>query len=368
MANPKAIRTRKRISRAGSGGYSIYLPKQWINSWTEEQNKDRLVDMIGLGDHLILTPKIARKRISVSSEEMSNYELKQYIVSSYVNGADEFRLTSNRLSDSLIGESRNIIRLLDENLTPGSTNFEISYSNQSNIVHDTDTLFNLLFDKVTEGENLAIDLLTCFDVNPKKGIQILRLMYALEEEDIDRLAFQTLRTLARCDSSSRTISDLNVKWMATDSLERIGDNLYAIAGLVSASYGLEREMLQYPVEYLQEHVLKDGARVPKDMAGLKEHCVMDMRTCSVTLHKVKEMILKRDGRKATESSKDICEYRHRRERDYWKNLGRLSRLSSEVMNSVSWWSMIERRIGEMLYLTEGMTKRAGLVYFADDSS
>jgi len=368
MAEQKRIKARKRISRAGSGGYSLYIPKQWIKSWTDEQNKDKEVDMFSVGDQLVLTPKIMIRSMRASAGGMSNYELKQYIVSSYVNGADEFILNSDRLSDSLIGESRNIIRLLDENLVPGLNTNEVSYSNRSDVIHDTDALCSLLFDKVIEGENLAVDLLTYLDVNPNRTIQILKIMYALEEEDIDRIAFQALRKLSKFDSSSRTLSDLNVKWMAADSLERIGDNLYAIACLVSSSYGLEREMLQYPVEYLEEHAMKNGVKVSKNIAGLKEHSVSDMKTCSQMLQKVKEIILTRDGKRAAGFSKEINEYRQKREREFWEKLVILPPLSHDGKQCVFLCNMIEARVRETLYLIEGMTKRAGLVYFIGDSN
>ena len=37
MVEEEIIRSVKKISRAGSGGYSVYLPKKWINGWTNEQ-------------------------------------------------------------------------------------------------------------------------------------------------------------------------------------------------------------------------------------------------------------------------------------------------------------------------------------------
>lgn len=363
MAERKGIKARKKVSRAGSGGYSLYMPKQWIRSWTDEQNKDKEVDMFNIGDQLVLTPKVTIRKISVSAGKMSTYEMKQYIVSSYVNGADEFSLTSDNLSDSLIGESRNIIRLLDENLVPGSSSDAIHYSNRSDVIYDTDALFALLFDKVIDAEKLAVDLLTCFDVNLKRSIQILRIIYALEEEDIDRMAFQAIRKLSKCDPSSRSLTDLNVRWMAADSLERIGDNVYAIAGLISNSYGLQREMLQYPVEYLEEHAMKTDVKLPRNVAGLKDHSVADMKMCCQMVQKVKEALSARDGKKANELSKETSEFRQKRESEFWERLGNLPPLSFEGKRNVFLCNMIQARIRETLYLIEGMAKRIGLVYF-----
>ncbi|MDD1767807.1 MAG: hypothetical protein LUQ27_04490 [Methanomassiliicoccales archaeon] len=363
MAERKGIKARKKISRAGSGGYSLYIPKQWIRGWTDEQNKDKEVDMFSIGDQLVLTPKVTRRKVRVSVGKMSSYELKQYIVSSYVNGADEFSLTSDSLSDSLIGDSRNIVRLLDENLVPSSSGNEIHYSSRSGVMYDTDSLFALLFDKVIEGEKLAIDLLTHFDINLRRSIQILRIMYALEEEDIDRMAFQAIRRLSKCDPSSSTLTDLNVRWMAADTLERIGDSMYAIAGLVSNSYGIQREMLQYPVEYLEEHAMKTDVRLPRNVARLKEHSVADMKMCCQMIQKVKEVLSARNGKKANELGKEISEYRQRRENEFWERLGNLPPLSFEARRCVFLCNVIQARIRETLYLIEGMAKRIGLVYF-----
>lgn len=365
MDKTKPIRTRKRISRAGSGGYSIYLPKQWIKGWTEEQSKGKEVEMFTVGDQLVLSPTLSRRTARTKAGVLSKYELKQYIVSAYVNGADDFALSSDHLSESLIGESRNIIRLLDENLVPGSTNNEVSYSNRSDITHDTDALLTLLFDNVIEYENIAVDLLGCFDINPRKGVQLLRLMYTLEEEDIDRISFQLLRQLSRCDPSSKTLPDLVVKWMTADTLERIGDNLYAIAGLLCGAYGLEKDKLQYPVEYLQETALKETFSMPRNVEGLKTHAVSDITVSSQMLSRVKDILLAKDGKAATAYSNEMNEYRQRREKEFWGKTGRLPPLSYEAQQCVFLCNMIEARIREIMYLTEGLAKRAGLMYFAE---
>ncbi len=364
MTKSNDIRTSKRISRAGSGGFSIYLPKQWINGWLDEQVAGKEVDMFSLGDQLILTPRLSTKRMSVSAGAMTRDELKEYIVSAFIKGADEFRLESSALSEALIGESRNIVRLLDENLVPASNDDAISYANRPAIVHETNALLSLLFDKVAEGEGLASDLLNSFDINPDKGIQILRLMYSLEEEDIDRVAFQILRNLSKCEPSSRTLTELNLKWTTADALERIGDTLYAVAGLVCESYGLERDELQYPVEYLQEHALTKDFAIPDHIHCLKEQFVADMNECSESLLKVKEAVLARDGKAALEQSHVISCYRLRMEKEFWENASKLTRpFSLREGSAFLLCNRIASRVREILFLTDGLAKRAGLVYY-----
>src|SRR5688572_18974933 len=36
---------RKRVTQVGSGAYSIYLPKRWIDGWPPEQREKREVDL-----------------------------------------------------------------------------------------------------------------------------------------------------------------------------------------------------------------------------------------------------------------------------------------------------------------------------------
>jgi len=114
--------------------------------------------------------------------------------------------------------------------------------------------------------------------------------------------------------------------------------------------------------------MKNGVKVSKNIEDLKEHSVSDMKTCSQMLQKVKEIILTRDGKKAAGFSKEINEYRQKREREFWEKLVILPPLSHDGKQCVFLCNMIEARVRETLYLIEGMTKRAGLVYFIGDSN
>jgi hypothetical protein len=366
MTNYETIKTRKRVTRAGSGGFSIYLPKKWIKSWSGEQVKDREVDMFNIENHLILAPKLSRKKIEISVEHIDREDLKEYIVSSYINGADEFKLQSSVLTDALIGESRSIIRMLDENLEPTSNNNMVSYINRSSIAHETHALISLLFDKLSDGENLVWELIQSFDSNPEKGIHLLRLLYTLEEEDIDRIAFQIMRNISKLDISSRSITELNLIWAMADALERIGDTLYSITGLICDFYGLEREELRYPVEYLQQHIVSKNFALPDCVKHLKDDISSDMRSCYSFLLRTKKSILERNGREALRCARDIACYMKRAEREYWDKVAKIARpLAIREYNSFLLCNGLALNVWNLLLLTEGLAKRSALVYYVE---
>lgn len=367
MTNYETIKTRKRVTRAGSGGFSIYLPKKWIKSWSGEQVKDREVNMFSIENHLILAPKLSRKKIEISVDHITREDLKEYILSSYINGADEFKLQASFLTDALIGESRSIIRMLDENLEPTSSNNMISYVNRSSIVHETHALIALLFDKLSDGENLVLELIQSFDSNPEKGIHLLRLLYTLEE-DIDRIAFQIMRNISKLDISSRSITEINLIWTLADALERVGDTLYSITGLICDFYGLEREELRYPVEYLQQHIVSKNFTLPDGVKHLKDDISSDMKSCYSFLLRTKKSILERNGREALQCARDIACYTKQAEYRYWDKVAKIARpLAIREYNSFLLCNGLALNVWNLLLLTEGLAKRSALVYYVEQT-
>ncbi|MDH7508694.1 MAG: hypothetical protein QHH00_04765 [Methanomassiliicoccales archaeon] len=369
MIQNEIIKMRKRLTRAGSGGFSIYLPKKWVRGWSRDQVKDREVEMFNIENYLILAPKGSKKKIEISVEHIDSEDLKEYIVSSFINGADEFRLQSSLLTDALIGESRSIIRMLDENLEPTSNNNVVSYINRSSIAHETPSLIALLFDKLSDGENLILELIQSFDSNPEKGIHLLRLLYMLEEEDIDRIAFQIMRNVSKLDVSSHSITELNLVWAMADALERIGDTLYSITGLICDFYGLEREELRYPVEYLQQHIVSKNFTLPECVRHLKDDISSDMRNCYSFLLRIKKSILERNGRDALRCAHDIACYMKRTERDYWDKIAKIARpLAIREYSSFLLCNSLALSMWNLLLLTEGLAKRLALVYYVDQKT
>ncbi|MDD1768706.1 MAG: hypothetical protein LUQ55_01830, partial [Methanomassiliicoccales archaeon] len=108
---------------------------------------------------------------------------------------------------------------------------------------------------------------------------------------------------------------------------------------------------------------KTDVKLPKNIAGLKEHSVADMKMCCLMIQKVKGVVSARDGKKANNLSMEINDYRQRREGEFWEKLGNLPPLSFDGKRHVFLCNMIEARVRETLYLIEGMAKRVGLVYF-----
>ncbi|MEM2978927.1 MAG: hypothetical protein QW083_00670 [Methanomassiliicoccales archaeon] len=363
--NQKKIKSIKRLTRAGSGGYSVYLPKKWIRNWNDDHEMPKEIKMFNVGDYLILAPHSIRRRIEVNVDNMGSRELREFILSSYINGADDFVLQSSFLSDASIGESLSIIRALDENLVHFSSETGNSYSTRTSFSHETGVLMRLLFEKINEAGLLLSDLLRNFDINPEKGLHILRLLYSLEEEDIDRIAFQIMRNASKFDIELETTTEINLLWALADNLEKIGDTFYSIIGLVCDFFGLEIEELRYPVEYIQQHIESKNFALSESVKHLKESMFEHIRHFQFSLGHIRDAMLAKDGKAALKCADALTRYISQAEREYWENLAEIIKpMAVHERMSFIFCNELALRIWTLLSLLEGMAKRIALVYFS----
>lgn len=364
MSDEERIRTVKKISRAGSGGYSIYLPKKWINRWTEGQQKEKEVEIFEVGDQLVLSPKRGRRELKKEMEGISRDELIYQALSAYINGIDDFCISQKGLSDIDVSEMRNIMRFLDENLFLQSEGDTVCYHNQAIVTHDADSLLSLLFDKVIEAERLAADIINDCDSNPNHTIHLMRMMYAIEKEDVNRLSLQLFRNLSRFKSSARSFLDINFRWNSANMLEIIGDALFAIVQNICYCYGIEVDELQYPMGYLE----KKAENRSSVMAGAEKfrlQLVIDMREAAMMLSKAKEAIILGDGRGAFEYKDEIRKQVRAMEEELADSVSDFSATCGNQESSFLPVLLIAIRAREVMYLTKSLTKRAALIYFLD---
>jgi hypothetical protein len=364
MVEEDGIRSVKKISRAGSGGYSLYLPKRWINNWSEAQQKEKEIEMFEVGDQLIISPMQSRKVLTKKIEGASQEELIYHMLSAYIRGADNFTITQEGLSDINIGEIRNILRFLDENLMVRAERNSISFENRPVAAYDPGSLIPLLFDKLIEAENLAADLVNDCDTNPVRCIHLMRMLYALEKEDVNRLSLQIFRNLSRCRSPAKDFIDINFKWSSANMLEIIGDGLYGVVQIVCRSYGINPNDLQYPAEYLEKKMV-DRSPVLGDAEKLRMQLVIDLREGAIMLSKAKEAIVSGDGKGAFDYKDELREQVRAMEVELADSMGEFSTSGDVTEESFLSVVQISIRVREIMYLTKSLTKRAALIYFSD---
>src|SRR5688572_17006322 len=82
---------RKRVTQVGSGAWSIYLPKKWIDSWSPEQQAGREVDLHLINNSLLIVPVLQERAIEAEVSCRAD-QLRTVLLSAYVRGAASVRL------------------------------------------------------------------------------------------------------------------------------------------------------------------------------------------------------------------------------------------------------------------------------------
>lgn len=304
-------RHRKKVTRSGKGAFSLYLPKKWIDGWSQEQRKDRVVDLIQIDEYLIVAPAKRGKAKSVLLENGSTDAVKQFLLSSYARGYEAADIRSNHFTDEQICGARSFARLLDEKLILDITEKRISYGKDFGVTIDMPSVTQmqrLQFEKLLESLRLCHELLQYFDHNRRRTVHLLRMLRTLEEEDLDRMAMQIMRRAARMEILFDSFADLYYVVLTTDLLEKTGDSVYGIARCICRLYSLDEERLLFPLEALVKEV-SPPERLPQSMEGLREVYLESLRKAEDLLRSVTDMTLERRGREAYEFMEQLSAFR-----------------------------------------------------------
>src|ERR1041385_1577206 len=82
---------RKRVTQVGSGAWSIYLPKKWIDSWIPEQQAGREVDLHRISNSLLVVP-VRQDRSFHATIPPRPDTVRTLLLSAYVRGHDAVEL------------------------------------------------------------------------------------------------------------------------------------------------------------------------------------------------------------------------------------------------------------------------------------
>jgi phosphate uptake regulator len=253
---------RKRVTRVGSGAYSIYLPKKWIDAWSPEQRKQREVDLHFINRSLLVVPVI-RDRTHTAKCPNDVAQLRARLLAAYVRGHQEVRLTpAGRAFDSdCIAAARDFLRHLDERLSPEVRPDSIGYRLQAELppsFASGDPLLQMMVAKVGDLVGLAAECIESGN-QPDRLLHAARLLVAVHDEDVSRMYHQALRLVATLELPLQTVSDFQILDLVAAELHDIGRQAVAVAHVALGGLGLSTAELGYPRQELLRRIGKPPA-------------------------------------------------------------------------------------------------------------
>lgn len=232
---------RKRVGRVGSGAFSLYLPKKWMDTWSPEQWDEREVDLIPLARGLLILPVI-RQETYTATLNGEDPRLADQLRSAFVRGYRNLHVTLEPKGTSqTLEHARSLLRHLDQGL-------QIKMDPSSIIVRSVSE--ETLAQAVPLSEHvhgMAQSLLRCvhahgsdFDM-VEQGVHYARAVY---REDIARGLDRILRAVNRLQVHLRAVADLQELTLEAVMLERVARRMDETAGLLQHNLAAGEETWQ----------------------------------------------------------------------------------------------------------------------------
>lgn len=241
---------RKRVTQVGSGAWSIYLPKKWIDSWSPEQQAGREVDLHLINQNLLVVPVLQDRSVEAQVSCRAEH-LRTLLLSAYVRGAASVRLTPSdeRFDSDCIAAARDFLRHLDERLVatvgPEAIGFHLPGVGPAPAGTGLD-LMALMAAKVREVVGLAADCIEHAGTDPDRALHAARLLQVIHEEDVSRLFHQTLRRVATLELPLESVTDFQLLDLAASHLHAMGSQAVRVASTILDGYRLTLDDLAYP--------------------------------------------------------------------------------------------------------------------------
>ncbi len=262
---------RKRVTRVGSGAWSVYLPKSWIDSWAPQQQEGREVDLHLVSGSLLITPVIQDRTFSASAAPVDVPSLRNLLLSAYVRGHEKVELRpAGRFPNDAIASARDLLRHLDERIVatvgPDLIGFAVPVDGGG-----PGDLLQAMGQRLTEVLDLAAECVEQAGHDPERVVHAARLLQAIQEEDVSRMQYQALRRVATLDVELETVSDLQLLDLLAFLLDGLGSQCLALAATVLADLGLSLGDLAYPRDELLRRLPKRPALPPVARDILQGH-------------------------------------------------------------------------------------------------
>ena len=246
---------RKRVTRVGSGAFSIYLPKKWIDGWLPEQQERREVELRFISQSLLVTPAILDKtyRATVPVDQGS---VCMRLLSAYVRGNHRVALAppdGKRFDNDCVTAARDFLRHLDERLVAHAAGDSIGFSLDPGLpppASTGDDMLHVLGAKVREVLALAADAVRMYGHDPDRTLHALHLLRTIHHEDVERLFHQILRMVTSLEIPMRSVSEYQFLGLAAAEMHQISGNALKMARTILEAYGLTPEDLGFPRAHL----------------------------------------------------------------------------------------------------------------------
>jgi len=302
----------KKLTKTGSGTFAIYLPKEWVKTFMTEKDGDAqetYVYLKPLERALLITPPAKNVVKEIPMKDLGKREIKQALISGYVRGYASFTInTPVQMSEESILEARNVMRFLDENLITDTEEHKIGFTDRfGEKEFNLDEALALLFDRVHDAMNLALEILTYFDLNLERTVHLMQMLAAIEDHDIDRGVYQIMRNISKLNFKFKNFLELNYIVLVNDILERLGDSSIGVAELMCDIYGIERKHISYPFEIIKKEM--QVPVFPDCVSELKEEYIRAAKECVEILPKIKEYVQNKDGKSSLKLKIMISEAR-----------------------------------------------------------
>jgi hypothetical protein len=262
---------RKRVTRVGSGAWSVYLPKKWIDSWTPQQQDGREVDLHLISGSLLIVP-VVQDRSFAATAPPDVPLLRVMLLSAYVRGYEKVELRPlERFPNDAIAAARDLLRHLDERIVatvgPDLIGFTLPATPNSPPVD----LLQVMGARLAETLDLAAECVEHASHDPERVVHAARLLQSIQEEDVARILHQTLRRVATLDLPLESITDFQLLDLAAFLLNGVGTQSLDIAQTVLRDLGLGLQDLAYPREELLRRMPKRDAPPPVARDMLQGH-------------------------------------------------------------------------------------------------
>jgi phosphate uptake regulator len=245
---------RKRVTQVGSGAYSIYLPKKWIDGWDPEQQKGREVDLHVIGGSLLVVPVVRERRYQATTPADPKAVCAR-LAAGYVRGANELSLApaAGKFGPDCVAAAREFLRHLDERIqarvAPAAIGFRLQNNLPAPFSSGTD-LLQMMASRLGDMLELAADCVEAYGAHPERVAQDARILVAMHEEDLSRLYLQALRLVATLELPLENVSDFQLLDLMAAELHDAGRKAMAVAEAVLEGHGVARADLAYPPQEL----------------------------------------------------------------------------------------------------------------------
>lgn len=246
---------RKKVTRVGSGAWSIYLPKKWIDSWTPEQQASREVDLLAVGGGLLVVPVHIDRSYAAT---VPGPAVLRHLLSAYVRGARNVRLKpqSGVFDNDAVTAARDFLRHLDERLV-AAVGADLIGFDLAEQVGATGDIIGPMVAKVREVLELSAQLVDTYGTDPDRALHAARLAVVIHDEDVSRLFYRALRQVAALELPLESVTAFQLLDLVAADLHRISSHAVSIATTVLGDYHLTLADLNYP---RAELVRRIGAR------------------------------------------------------------------------------------------------------------